>query len=578
MSHSPVDEQERSQADDPESLYRQHVLELNQLMASNGTFSGHERNCVFLNTGAMRFATASAVTHFDFDDDTRAVATVDWDGDGDLDVWTVNRTGPRVRVLRNTIRDESTANHFLAIQLTGTSCNRDAIGARVEVVTERSTPQTRHVKTLRAGEGYLTQNSKWLHFGLGPAKQIREVRIDWPDGSRETVSGLRINQRYHYRQGQRIAEPLAVRGYLTLPATETAPTPPLLDHRLPLTYRLPAPRLACTSTRGTSVAIDTKQPTLVVLWSSQCTACLEELKLLAKCEAELRQQALQVRAICVDSLLASPADPERWQTVLQDIQFPFEVGVADAELLKRLQTLADLPLGVAFEMATPTSFLFLDERLAVLYRGPLRLETVLRDLQAAQGSEPDWIAYAEPFPGRWHSPPNRQVNLMAIPRQLMERGFVVDAVDYVDRNIASLEDAPEAAKLMTWIGDTLMERKQTAAALVYYQRALAIDPGDLTVMNNVAWQFATHPQGQVRDAKAAVKWSVRAAQATKFANPGVLDTLAAAYASDGQFDKAVEVMERAIQMARRQSQGALAARLSKRLQRYQNRQPYRQSD
>ena len=49
----------------------------------------------------------------------------DWDADGDLDFWISNRNGPRIRFLKNDYRAN---HHFLALQLQGVSCNRDAIG------------------------------------------------------------------------------------------------------------------------------------------------------------------------------------------------------------------------------------------------------------------------------------------------------------------------------------------------------------------------------------------------------------------------------------------------------------------
>ncbi len=80
-----------------------------------------------------RFANISAVSGLDFPDDGRAVALVDWDHDGDLDMWLSNRNAPRLRLMRN---DTPTGNHYLALRLVGngTTTNRDAIGARVEVV------------------------------------------------------------------------------------------------------------------------------------------------------------------------------------------------------------------------------------------------------------------------------------------------------------------------------------------------------------------------------------------------------------------------------------------------------------
>ena len=86
------------------------------MIETGGSWSGRERNCCFLNTGGARFADVSAVTGLDFLDDGRAVAVVDWDHDGDLDLWLGNRTAPRIRFMRNNIDHE---NRFLKIQLIG---------------------------------------------------------------------------------------------------------------------------------------------------------------------------------------------------------------------------------------------------------------------------------------------------------------------------------------------------------------------------------------------------------------------------------------------------------------------------
>ena len=73
------------------------------------SFSGFERHCAFLNVGSnpdgklAPFANVSAATGFDFIDDGRALARVDWDRDGDLDFWTTNRQAPRLRLLKNNL-------------------------------------------------------------------------------------------------------------------------------------------------------------------------------------------------------------------------------------------------------------------------------------------------------------------------------------------------------------------------------------------------------------------------------------------------------------------------------------------
>jgi len=146
------------------------------MLADGRSLSGHEHNCCFLNTHGKRFADVSAAIGLDHTSDSRGAATVDWDLDGDLDIWISNRTGPRLRFMHNRL---GTGSHFLALRLEGVKCNRDAIGARVEVFGAGESG-SRLVRALRAGEGYLAQSSKWLHFGLGDQSAIERIVVHWP--------------------------------------------------------------------------------------------------------------------------------------------------------------------------------------------------------------------------------------------------------------------------------------------------------------------------------------------------------------------------------------------------------------
>ena len=157
----------------------------------------------FLNLGQGdgRFATASAVTGFDFDDDARAVVPVDWDGDGDLDLWLANRTAPMLRFLKNTHCDGRVLGEpadWVTFRLVATRGVRDAIGGRVTV---RLGAGVRMVRVLKAGEGFLTQTGKSLHFGLGEAGKIQSVVVRWPGRGEESFSGVQAGREYLLREG-----------------------------------------------------------------------------------------------------------------------------------------------------------------------------------------------------------------------------------------------------------------------------------------------------------------------------------------------------------------------------------------
>lgn len=107
----------------------------------------------------------------------RGAAFGDFDSDGDQDV-VISTSHARPAVFRN---DQPTQHHFVRFLLQGTECNRDAIGATVEVkVGDRTL-----ARTVMPTRSYLSQCEKVLTFGLGDADQIDEVTVRWPNGEPE---------------------------------------------------------------------------------------------------------------------------------------------------------------------------------------------------------------------------------------------------------------------------------------------------------------------------------------------------------------------------------------------------------
>ena len=50
------------------------------------------------------------------------------------------------------------------------------------------------VRTVRAGDGFLAQSSKWLHFGLGDCDRLARVLVRWPDGSQQELDEVVVTQ------------------------------------------------------------------------------------------------------------------------------------------------------------------------------------------------------------------------------------------------------------------------------------------------------------------------------------------------------------------------------------------------
>jgi hypothetical protein len=76
----------------------------------------------------------------------------------------------------------------------------------------------------------------------------------------------------------------------------------------------------------------------------------------------------------------------------------------------------------------------------------------------------------------------------------------------------------------------------------------------------------------------AVQLAERACQATRYMEPAVLDTLAAALADAGRFDLAITRAKEALKLASDQANAELAEEISQRLALYEARQAYREPD
>jgi enediyne biosynthesis protein E4 len=112
---------------------------------------------------------------------TRSAVIFDIDGDGDLDIVTNDfNTAPMVLVSNLT---EKTRVHYLAVNLTGSTSNRNGLGAVVKVTAGGST----YTKVMDGSSGYLSHSLYPLYFGLGAAETVDRIEVLWPSGKKQTV-------------------------------------------------------------------------------------------------------------------------------------------------------------------------------------------------------------------------------------------------------------------------------------------------------------------------------------------------------------------------------------------------------
>ncbi len=121
------------------------------------------------------------------------------------------------------------------------------------------------------------------------------------------------------------------------------------------------------------------------------------------------------------------------------------------------------------------------------------------------------------------------------------------------------------------------DRGDRDAAIRHYDAAVRIRPGYLEAANNLAWLLATHPVDERRDGRRATELALRVVAATG-RSPSALDTLAAAQAAQGRFDRAIRLVLEAVPKALGAGDEAIVEELEARLRRYRDQQPWIETD
>jgi hypothetical protein len=158
------------------------------------SLSGYQQKRLWINDGAGRFTEVAQDVGARDTYDGRAVALVDLNNRGVLDIVVANQRGPLL-VYANTV---APGRHWVAFELEGTASNRSAIGARVEIAWNGQ----RQVQEVNGGSGFSAQNQRRLHFGLGSAGVVDTVEIRWPSGKRQTIERPAIDQLHRVKEAQ----------------------------------------------------------------------------------------------------------------------------------------------------------------------------------------------------------------------------------------------------------------------------------------------------------------------------------------------------------------------------------------
>jgi hypothetical protein len=156
--------------------------------------SGYQKKRLFHNEGGRTFKDEAARHGLDSKKDGRGVAVADFDNDGRLDMFVTNADDEPF-LYRNIL---PTGAHWLGFLLEGTKSNRAATGAQVRVTSGKTT----WLRYVNGGNGFGSQSTARVHFGLGQATKIDSVEVRWPSGLKQRLSNLQIDHWYKLVEGQ----------------------------------------------------------------------------------------------------------------------------------------------------------------------------------------------------------------------------------------------------------------------------------------------------------------------------------------------------------------------------------------
>jgi tetratricopeptide (TPR) repeat protein len=147
-------------------------------------------------------------------------------------------------------------------------------------------------------------------------------------------------------------------------------------------------------------------------------------------------------------------------------------------------------------------------------------------------------------------------------------GRTDEALEHLTR---AIELAPKDAAALASRGDLLTDLGRYSAAESDYERALAVNANHIDACRGSAWLLATCPEESVRNPDLALRRAQLAMQLDHKADVVTLDTLAAAQASTGDFEAAMQTVRHAIDLAPPSERSVYQDRL----QMYRHSTPFR---
>ena len=327
---------------------------MRQMSEGGRSFSGNERDKLFLNRGDGTFADCSDLSGCDDSNDGRGVIAADFDDDGDVDMFIHHTQRERHTLQRNELGD---GGGFLKVRLRATTSQYEAIGAIVTV----HGPHGPVADLMTRGAGFASCQAPELVFGLGESEGAR-VEVRWVGGEKEDFGVIAAGSRVLLVEGSGKAE-----------AFEARPRP--LPDPLPLGLNIELGKdigtLLLNNDAGEVESVNVGSlagdgELWINFWASYCSPCVAELPTLESMDKSDGRRIILVSA-------DAPSDIERAQAIADErapklARYFIATDCEPRENAREITALVDLE-----RLPIPTTLVFSSEgTLLRVIRGPVQ--------------------------------------------------------------------------------------------------------------------------------------------------------------------------------------------------------------
>jgi len=517
----------------PMTAYEHGWQALNELIRSDSTWNGYERNVMFANNRDGTFSDVSGVVGLDFPEDSRSFALADIDHDGRSEVILKNRNAPQLRILRNSMKE---IGHSISFRLQGRRSNRDAIGTAITVEVET----LRQTKYLQAGSGFLAQHSKEVFFGVGKQEEMVRATIRWPSGTSQEFKSLPINHRIQIEEDSAtfVATPFADPPLSYAKAGQPTPLEPLPSViETWLIEPLKAPEFSLPDLAGNLRELRSFRGGFVLLnfWATTAPLSREQLRVLSGSQASFAGSKLTILAINVDE----PSDPKRARSMAPQEGPSFPVLLATEDVAGIYNIVYRYLFDRRRDLAIPTSFLLdRDGMIVKVYQGPVDPQRLLGDVRTAPTTPAERIQKAIPLSGVLYQGAFQR-NDFTYGVAMFQHGYLEQAAVSFEQVVAAKPDDPEAYYNL---GTLNLRRNDFQKARQYLEQTLKLKPNYPEAWNNLGMMAAQ--QGRPDEA-------IQDFQQSLLLRPGyaiALLNLGNIYRRQGSFEKAQECLGKALEL------------------------------